>query len=465
MNLLRSHSFRLALLYLGLFSASVLAIFAVIYWATAGYMARTLDQSVDAELASLQNIYETSGRPGLIQAIEDRSSAPRGRSSYEILLDPSGVKLAGSLPAQPPRIGWQDLPMPATEKGADEGDTMRAKGTLLPDGDFLLVGQSSYQLREAREVIVRAFGWGLVVTLITGLIGGVLMSAAMLRRLDSIRRTAESIMAGDLTRRIPTQGTGDDFDLLARSLNEMLDRIHGLMEDLRQVSSDIAHDLRTPLTRLRQRVEMVSARATTVAEHRQLTATVLRDTDEILKTFAAMLRIAEIEAGAARARFAEVDLSALLKAIIELYAPLAEDQKQRLLGHIDHDLRIEGDRELLTQMLVNLVENALRHTPPGTLIELRAEAEAGRPVCIIADSGPGIPAPDRHKVFRRFYRLDRSRATPGSGLGLSLVAAIAGLHNTTIDLDDNQPGLRVTLRFPLFRDARGRMDRAGKIAS
>src|SRR5262249_34983237 len=219
-----------------------------------------------------------------------------------------------------------------------EGDTMRAKGALLPDGDFLLVGQSSYQLREALEVIVRAFGWGIVVTLILGLIGGLLMSAGMLRRGDSIRRTAGSIMAGDLSRRIPTRGTGDDFALLAASLNEMLDRIHILMQDLRQISSDIAHDLRTPLTRLRQRVEIVGARATTVAEYQQLTGTVLRDTDEILKTFSAMLRIAEIEAGAGRARFTQVGLSALLKTIVEPYTPLPENPAQHLARHNAHGI-------------------------------------------------------------------------------------------------------------------------------
>ena len=255
-------------------------------------------------------------------------------------------------------------------------------------------------------------------------------------------------MAGNLAERIPTRGTGDDFDLLSVSLNEMLDRIHTLMEGLRQVSNDIAHDLRTPLTRLRQRLEIARTRSTTVDEYRQLVDTVIRDTDEILKTFAAMLRVAEIEAGTARARFAPVDLSALLKAIVELYAALAEDQQQSLEGRIDHGLVVRGDRELLTQMFVNLVENALRHTPPGTRIEVTAALVAGRPVCGIADSGPGIPPAERDKVFRRFYRLDASRATAGSGLGLSLVAAIAELHHVKVELTDNAPGLRVTLHFP-----------------
>ena len=322
---------------------------------------------------------------------------------------------------------------------------------LLPEGYFLLVGQSAFQLRETSEVIVRAFGWGILVTVLLGLIGGALMSAGMLRRVEFIRVTAQAIMAGNLAERIPTRGTGDDFDLLSASLNEMLDRIHTLMEGLRQVSNDIAHDLRTPLTRLRQRLEVARIRSTTVEEYRQLVDRVIADTDEILKTFAAMLRVAEIEAGTARARFAPVDLSALLQAIVELYAALAEDQQQSLEGRIEPGLGVRGDRELLTQMFVNLVENALRHTSAGTRIEMTAGLIAGRPVCSIADSGPGIPPAEREKVFRRFYRLDTSRATPGSGLGLSLVAAIAALHDVRVELADNAPGLRVTLGFPEAR--------------
>ena len=329
MSPLRSHGFRLALLYLVLFTASVVVIFVVIYWTTAGYMARALDLSVDTELSSLADIERSSGPAALVDAIAHRARTPVGRSTYALLQDPSGVKLAGNLAARSPHIGWQDLPMPKDSEGAEEGDMMRAKGLLLPDGYFLMVGQSAYQLRETDEVIVRAFGWELLVTVILGLIGGVLMSTGMLRRVESIRVTAQAIMAGNLSQRIPTRGTGDDFDLLSASLNEMLDRIHTLMEGLRQVSNDIAHDLRTPLTRLRQRLEIARTRSTTVDEYRQLVDTVIRDTDEILKTFAAMLRVAEIEAGTARARFAAVDLSALLKAIVELYAALAEDQQQK----------------------------------------------------------------------------------------------------------------------------------------
>jgi signal transduction histidine kinase len=219
------------------------------------------------------------------------------------------------------------------------------------------------------------------------------------------------------------------------------------MEGLRQVTNDIAHDLRTPLTRLRQRLETARLKARTVEDYTSILDSTLGDTDQILRTFGAMLRIAQIEAGTARSRFTDVDLSDVLRAIVDLYAAFAEDQKQELSGQIVEGVRVHGDRELLTQMLVNLVENALRHSPAGTRIAVRLERPDGAILCTIADNGPGIPKDEHDKVFRRFYRLDSSRATPGSGLGLSLVAAIAELHGIAVILGDNHPGLAVTLRF------------------
>ena len=448
-KLLRTYSFRLTLLYVGLFGVSVLVIFGVIYWATSGYMVRGLELSVEAEMASLLEVRASGGPDGLVTAVSQRAGGPNHRSTYILLQDASGKRLAGNLPTLPARVGWQDLPLPAGEDGADESDTFRAKGVTLPDGAFLLVGESTFPLKETREFIVRAFGWGMLVTAALALLGGMVMSAGLLRRVEAVRRTAEEIMAGDLSRRIPIQGTGDDFDLLSASLNEMLDRIQTLMEGLRQVSNDIAHDLRTPLTRLRQRLESARLRARTAEEYAGIVDSTIGDTDQILRTFGAMLRIAQIEAGTARARFTDVDLSGVLRAIVDLYAAFAEDQKQELVGNIADGVTIRGDRELLTQMMVNLVENALRHSPAGTRIEVRLERLAGSALCVVMDNGPGIPAEEHDKVFRRFYRLDASRATPGSGLGLSLVAAIAELHHVSVTLADNNPGLKVTLRFPV----------------
>ncbi len=447
-RLFRTYSFRLTLLYVALLSISVLVIFGVIYGAAAGYMVHGLELSVEAELSALLDTRTSGGPDQLATAIGERSGPPNHRSTYGLLQDSAGKLVAGNLPVMQPKLGWLNLPVPAGDDGSDEGDTIRAKGIMLPSGMFLLVGESTFQLKETREFIVRAFGWGILATAVLALIGGMLMSAGLLRRVEVIRRTAQEIMAGNLSRRIPTRGTGDDFDLLSASLNDMLDRIHMLMEGLRQVSNDIAHDLRTPLTRLRQRLEVARLKAKTIEDYEIVVDTVIGDTDQILRTFGAMLRIAQIEAGTARSRFTDVDLSAVLKTIVELYAAFAEDHQQNLASDIADGVIVRGDRELLTQMLVNLVENALRHSPAGTRIDIALDHIAGSAVCIVADNGPGIPGEEHDKVFRRFYRLDASRATPGSGLGLSLVAAIAELHRVSVKLADNGPGLKVTLRFP-----------------
>ncbi len=445
-RLLRSYSFRLTLLYVGLFGISVLVIFAVVYAATTSYLTRGLELSVEAEMSTLLNARSDGGLPGLIKAVDEYPSGATYHLIYTLLQDGSGRRLAGNLPAQRATTGWQDLPLPAGEDGADEGNTIHAKGLIVNDL-YLLVGESTFQLGETREFIARSMGWGLLVTAALALLGGMVMSASLLRRVEVVRRTAQEIMAGDLFRRMPTRGTGDDFDQLSASLNEMLDRIQALMEGLRQVSNDIAHDLRTPLTRLRQRLEAARLKARTVDDYAIAVDSTLADTDQILRTFGAMLRIAQIEAGTARSRFTTVDLSGVLRAIVDLYAAFAEDQQQVLTGRIADGVAVHGDRELLTQMLVNLVENALRHSPAGTAVEVKLERQADGVVCSIADNGPGIPKEEHDKVFRRFYRLDASRATPGSGLGLSLVAAIAELHGVAVSLADNQPGLRVELRF------------------
>ena len=445
-RLLRSYSFRLTLLYVGLFGVSVLVIFAVVYGATASYLTLGLELSVESEMAAMLDARSDGGLPALIKAVNEHASESTSRLTYTLLQDGSGRRLAGNLPPQRAKPGWQDLPLPAGEDGADEGVVIHAKGLIVNDL-YLMVGESTFQLGEIREFIARSMGWGLLVTAALALAGGMVMSAGLLRRVEAVRRTAQEIMAGDLSRRVPTRNSGDDFDQLSASLNQMLDRIQTLMEGLRQVSNDIAHDLRTPLTRLRQRLEAARLKARTVDDYAGVVDSTLADTDQILRTFGAMLRIAQIEAGTARSRFAAVDLSGVLRAIVDLYAAFAEDQQQVLTGKIADGVSVHGDRELLTQMLVNLVENALRHSPPGTLVQVGLERQAETVLCSIADNGPGIPKEEHDKVFRRFYRLDTSRATPGSGLGLSLVAAIAELHGVAISLADNQPGLRVALRF------------------
>jgi signal transduction histidine kinase len=271
------------------------------------------------------------------------------------------------------------------------------------------------------------------------------MSFSVLRRIEAVSQTSRDIVGGDLQRRIPGRGSGDEFDHLAASLNAMLDRIQTLMEGLRQVSNDIAHDLRTPLTRLRQRLELAQRRGGVATSSGTVLEDALHDIDTILETFGALLRIAQIESGARVAGFTELDLGELLRTVTEIYQPSLEEKCQALVVQIDDALRVKGDRELLTQMFANLLENAVRHSPPHARVELSARRLGAMIEVSIADNGPGIAPEFRHKVLQRFFRLEASRSTPGNGLGLSLVEAIARLHESELALSDHEPGLRVNI--------------------
>jgi signal transduction histidine kinase len=273
------------------------------------------------------------------------------------------------------------------------------------------------------------------------------MSRNLLRRIETISRAARDIMAGDYSRRIPAGGTGDEFDHLVRSLNAMLERNEAAMESVRQVSNDIAHDLRTPLTRLRQRLELAQRRARSVTEWQRAADSCLSEMDAILDTFGALLSIAQIESGMPARRFSEVDLSELLRTVSEVYQPMAEEREQRFTVDIAPGLMVWGDRELLAQMVANLIENAVKHSPAGASIGVTTIQSSSTIDVAVVDNGPGIPVADRERVFQRFYRLENSRSTPGNGLGLSLVKAIAALHQVSIELTDNGPGSRIALRF------------------
>jgi signal transduction histidine kinase len=275
-----------------------------------------------------------------------------------------------------------------------------------------------------------------------GLVGGWLVSSRFLSRIDEITKAADGIIGGDMGRRIPIRGTNDDFDRLAATLNRMLDRIAGLLENLRQVSNDIAHDLKTPLTHLRNR--LVAAKSNSHDKEAAIDAAI-GDTEEILETFSALLRIAQIESGTRRSGFREVDLSWLFETVAEDFRPVAEEEGKSLVPVIQPGLTTTGDKDLLVQMLANLLENAIRHTPAGTQIELSLARMASGFVASVADNGPGVPADERERIFRRFYRLEKSRTTQGSGLGLSLVAAIADLHGIAVAAWDNAPGLSVSM--------------------
>jgi signal transduction histidine kinase len=450
----RTYSFRITLLYFALLGATVLFLFAAIFWVTAEFMEDQLHAEIEAEASLLVDTFNSSGAETVVKAINRRAGPPGHTADYYLVQDAGGKRIAGNLePGAAPLPGWYQLPIPAQldpgeVNSGEESDTLLAKGQVLPNGWFLLVGRDTDRYTDFEDEIVDIAGWSLAGVFVLVLVGGRAISASMLRRLKTITDASSEIMHGNLGRRIALRGTGDEFDQLSGNLNEMLDRIQALMEDLRQVSNDIAHDLRTPLTRLRQRLEGARDKAHSAEEYRVAVENAIGETDEILVTFGALLRIAQIESGAKRAAFSKVDLSAVAQSLFETYAAVAEDRRQSMSASITPGITVSGDPQLLTQMLANLVENALRHTPPETRIELDLAAARLGSVFRILDNGPGIAEAERRKVFRRFYRLDASRSTPGSGLGLSLVAAIAELHWVAIELEDAAPGLVVVLRFP-----------------
>ncbi len=457
-RLYRSTSFRLAALYAGLFGASVLVLIAMIYWIASDALRQQLIAAVDGEVATLTEYYRADGPDRAAEAIRRRLASGLRSTTVYLLQDARGMKLGGNLPATKPVIGWVELPArTGDDDEADaaerDGHRLLAHGVALPDGGFLLVGEDAFHLVETQEAILRAFGWGFGGTIVLAVIGGALLSVGFLRRIDAINRTARAIIDGKLGDRVPVRGTNDELDQLALNFNEMLDRMQALMESLRQISSDIAHDLRSPLSRLRQRLEGTRARARTVEDYAAAVDRAIAETDAILSTFAALLRIAQIEAGTRRTTFSTVDLTDVFQRVADAYTAVAEDRGQMLKATIARGLMVRGDRELLVQMLANLIENAIRHTPAGTTIALDLESTPDGIVGSVSDNGPGIPADARAKVFQRFYRLEASRTAPGNGLGLALVAAVADLHRIRIELGDNQPGLRVALHFSTGSDA------------
>lgn len=447
-RLVRTATFRLSALYAILFAASVLLLGAAAFWSTRAALDKQLTRRIEAESALLEQDYRAHGIDDLVATVRQRSRV-KGNLDY-FVADPAGERLAGDLPVAADASGWVEV-----DTGPDAGDDpngasehVRVLVKPLEGGYRLGVGEDLEQVGELEDTFLRILASALGIVLVLGVGGGLLLSAAFLRRVDMITRTADAIIGGDLSRRIERTGSGDDLDHLSATLNAMLDRITGLMENLRQVSNDIAHDLRTPLTRLRQDLEEAQKRDLTAADLKRVIESAVGEADVLLETFSALLRIAQIEAGTRRSAFRPVDLSDVVRTVADAYAPAVEESGRALISEIAAGVQVNGDRGLLSQLFVNLVENALHHTPPGTAITLRLAREPAGVVAELADTGPGIPADERAKVFRRFYRLERSRTTPGSGLGLSTVAAIVELHHAAIELLDNKPGLRVVVRFP-----------------
>jgi len=441
-RVLRTASFRLAATYTCLFAGSVAVLGAFVLWTTRSALEQQMTSRIEAEAALLEAEFRSGGVDRLVAAVHERS---RGAHALDYRVqDPGGRQVAGDLPAA--ETGWSEVSTTGRGPGeTDDSERVRVLARRLPDGTLLAVGEDTGRIEEATEAISFALWWALGLTLALGIAGGLVLSSGFLRRVDGIARTAEAIVDGDFEKRIPERGTQDDLDRLARTLNRMLDRIGELMIGMRQVSNAAAHELRTPLARLRQQLETALAESQPASGVESALQRAIAETDGILDTFTALLRIAQIEAGTRRAGFRLIDLGNVADAIIEAFAAPVEDQGKTLVGSIAAGARIRGDRDLLTQLLANLVENASRHTPPGTHIEVGLIATPTGASLWVADDGPGVPAEEHERIFDRFHRLDRARE--GVGLGLSLVKAIADLHGAQLRVEDNRPGLRVCVEF------------------
>jgi len=440
---LRSASLRLAVLYTLAFTAAVGVLGLVTLFATRGALSRQFDDRILSETSALAQEFRVEGLIGVSEAVQERDRTP-GALDYG-LEDPDGRPIAGRLAGRSAATGWSTLTL--REAGGDL-EKIRVHATTLNRGYRLLVGGDDESIEAVDDLLVRRFTLATVGVVLIGLVGGYGLARGMGRRIAAITDAAEAIIDGDLSRRVPGGRSDDDLDRLAATFNRMLDRIAALMDSLRQVSSDIAHDLRTPLTRLRGRLEANLGGAAGAAEHTAAIEGALADLDAILATFAALLRIAQIEGGARRSAFQAIDLAAIARTVVDAFAPSAEDAGQRLELEGQDSVVIEGDRELITQMLVNLVENSLRHAGPRARVKVRCAVQRGRPVLAVVDDGPGVPDTERERLFDRFHRLEASRSTPGSGLGLSMVAAVAKLHGAEVSLHDAAPGLDVRVTFP-----------------
>ena len=446
-----STTFKLVIWYVGLFSLSVIVIFGFIYWSTATYMATQTDAAIETEIQALAEHYEKGGIRALRQLIVERVQRqnPTGTTIF-LLTNPAYQPLVGNIsgwPKENENSGWIDFTLEDAGTAGDEVHMARARPFLLRGGFHLLVGRDTETLQVAKTRIIQSLSWGLVLTLVLGIAGGIVMSGRMLRRLDVINDTSQHIMDGNLSQRVLLSGDNDEFDQLSRNLNRMLDKIETLLDDIHRVSDNIAHDMKTPLARLRARLEsLVQSSQEDLATRHDLDVA-LRESDQLLTMFNVVLRIARIEATPHIQPTEHVNLAILARDLIDLYEPLAAEKNLTLSCPTNQAVMIAGDRDMLFQAFSNLIDNAIKYAPLESHVVLDT-ALGPKPFFEISDQGPGIPELQHERVFQRFHRLDQSRSTPGNGLGLSLVRAVTNVHGATISLAENRPGLAVRVTFP-----------------
>lgn len=433
----------------------MIAILGLIYWSTLSVIDRQITATIEAEIRGLADQYRDRGLGGLVDVMRDRSLDGDQTASVYLLTTPNLLPLVGNLerwPASAEGVSeWLRLHLDRVQADRPVGRDVLVRTFTLPGGYRLLVGRDMDERGRFRQIIVRTLFWSLAATLAISLLGGIFVSRRLLARVEGLTRATRDIVRGDLSRRIVCRGTGDEFDRLTASLNRMFAQIERLMSGMRLATDSIAHDLRGPLTRLRGRIELALLQPSSAVHDREALLDILQQADVAITMFDNLLKIATAEAGVAATELRPLDLSVLARDAADLYEPVAEDKHITLTCQVSPTPTIFGQRELLAQAVANLLDNAVKHTPSGGAI-LVDVAKSGNDVMLtVADNGPGIAEKDRARVLDRFVRLEECRTTPGAGLGLSLVAAVAQLHGATLNLSDNGPGLpglKVTMRFP-----------------
>ena len=445
---LRSAGVRFAVLYAAVFGLSAMVLAVSLWYSTVGLLNRQTETAIRSDAQMLARHFNQGGLPELSRTIRNRLAASITDNPLYFLSDPLGNRITGNLSRWPqgvvkPRF-WYRL-------GIDRFGTHTVallRFYELPGGFHLLVGRDVRTRARLGHILREGLLSALSAMVLLGLIGAVVIRSLFTRALADISETTRAISRGDLSRRVPRTRDGDEFDQLAETINEMLDRISRLMDGVRQVSNAIAHDLRTPVARARARLEDAALHAKTADELRAAMERSTGDLDNVMNVFQALLRIAEVEAGARRSAFAEIDLAPILADLQEFYEAAADERDVILVGRWDPRLVITGDREMIQQAVANLLGNALKFSPASGVVTLLAVGDESSVQIVVTDQGPGIPEIERPRAVERFYRAEAARNTPGSGLGLALVSAVAQLHNGLLRLEDNAPGLRAVLALP-----------------
>ena len=446
---------RLSALYIVLFTVFSLFLVVGVTHETARVMDRQMAEAIDDDVDVLTDDYRAGGMPRLLGTLEDRARRPDGGLFY--VVDPSGNPIAGNVAELPLQAVTEDdrsahpLPYSRFEDGREERHLALVRAFTLENGFHVLVGRDIGERERFRSVFRKAFRWIVVAMVVLAGLTWWFVARRVLRRIDAVSAASRRIVGGDLSGRLPVSGSGDEFDRLAGGLNDMLAKISELMKGLKEVSDNIAHDLKTPLTRLRNRLEEALADPADADGHRRALEAAIDESDGLIRTFDALLMIARVEAGSSVATAAPIDLAVIAREVGELWEPVAEDAGAMLVVEAPDPVIVPGVRELLAQALSNLVDNAVKYgrvEGREARVTVRVTREGDRAVLSVADTGPGVPEADRARVLDRFTRLEASRSAPGSGLGLALVAAVARHHGGDIALSDAAPGLKVTIRLP-----------------